>query len=120
MSATLRIILLATSILTVAYVLYRIHKNQLRIQDSIFWIIFSTVVLFMAVFPQPVIAVSNIFGIESPVNFVFLAFIFVAYIKLFSTVSKLSMLENKLKILTYQEVLRGKACEKQLSDASSE
>lgn len=108
MSTVFRIVLIASSILTVVYILYRIHKNQLRIQDSIFWILFSAVVLLLAFFPQPMIRISNALGIISSVNFVFLVFIFVAYIRLFSVTSKLSMLENKLKTLTYQEALKEK------------
>lgn len=111
MSAIFRIILVACSILTVTYVLYRIHKNQLRIQDSIFWIVFSAVILLLAFFPQPMMEVSRFMGIMSPVNLVFLVFIFVAYIKLFAMTSKLSMLENKLKVLTYQIALKEKALE---------
>lgn len=106
MSAEFRIILVACSILTVAYVLFRIHKNQLKIQDSIFWIIFSAVILILAFFPQPMMVLSHLMGIMSPVNLVFLVFIFVSYIKLFAMTSKLSMLENKVKVLTYQMAIR--------------
>lgn len=120
MSAFFRMILIACSVLTVVYVLYRIHKNQLRIQDSIFWIVFSAVILLMAFFPQPIIALAGRMGIMSPVNLVFLVFIFVAYIKLFATTSKLSMLENKIRVLTYQIALKEKTQEDLQAEAKRE
>ena len=78
----------------------------MRIQDSIFWIIFALIAVLLAIFPQIVYWMTSMLGIESPVNFVYLVFIFLAYIKLFSAVTKISALENKLNVLAYEEALR--------------
>lgn len=45
MSLALRILLMIFSVGFVYFVLKRIHKDQLRIQDSIFWILLSVLVL---------------------------------------------------------------------------
>lgn len=52
MSLALRILLMIFSVGFVYFVLKRIHKDQLRIQDSIFWILLSVLVLILAFFPQ--------------------------------------------------------------------
>ena len=106
MPTMLRILLIVSSLLTVGYILSRIHKAKMRIQDSIFWIIFALIAVLLAIFPQIVYWMTSMLGIESPVNFVYLVFIFLAYIKLFSAVTKISALENKLNVLAYEEALR--------------
>ena len=108
MSTYLRLLLIIFSIGFVYFVLQRIHKDQLRIQDSIFWILFSAVILVLSFFPQIAIWMAQSLGIISPVNFIFLVFIFCAYVKLFSLSVKFSNLENKLNKLSYEEALRRK------------
>ena len=83
MSLALRILLMIFSEGFVYFVLKRIHKDQLRIQDSIFWILLSVLVLILALFPQIAIGMAQQLGIISTVNFVFLVFIFCAFIKIF-------------------------------------
>ena len=109
MSLALRILLLIFSIGFVYFVLRRIHKDQLKIQDSVFGIVLSLVVLLLALFPQIAIHMAQQLGIISPVNFVFLVFIFCAFVKIFSMASKISSLEDKLNSLSYDEAIRKKS-----------
>lgn len=81
MSLALRILLMIFSVGFVYFVLKRIHKDQLRIQDSIFWILLSVLVLILAFFPQIAIGMAQQLGIISPVNFVFLVFTFCSFYK---------------------------------------
>ena len=106
MSLALRILLMIFSVGFVYFVLKRIHKDQLRIQDSIFWILLSVLVLILAFFPQIAIGMAQQLGIISPVNFVFLVFIFCAFIKIFSIAAKISNLEDKINKLSYEEAKR--------------
>ena len=106
MSAILRVLLIVSSLGTLIYILGRIHKARLRIQDSIFWIVFSFITLILAVFPHIVYGLTELVGVDSPVNLVFLIFIFIAYIKLFSTTARISALENKINRLAYEEAMK--------------
>lgn len=106
MSLALRILLMIFSVGFVYFVLKRIHKDQLRIQDSIFWILLSVLVLILAFFPQIAIGMAQQLGIISPVNFVFLVLIFCAFIKIFSMAAKISNLEDKINKLSYEEAKR--------------
>ena len=106
MSLALRILLMIFSVGFVYFVLKRIHKDQLRIQDSLVWILLSVLVLILAFFPQFAIVMAQHLGIISPVNFVFLVFIFCAFIKIFSMAAKISNLEDKINKLSYEEAKR--------------
>jgi len=106
MPLMLRILLIVSAIWTAYYILRGIRKSQLSIQDSIFWIVFSVVAFLLAVFPNVAIGMTQLLGFVSPANFIFLVFIFILYIKLFSTSQKISVLENKIKKLGYELALK--------------
>lgn len=108
MSVFLRILLIITSIITVFFVLRKIRKSQLQIEDSIFWIACSAGIIILSIFPSLAIELSKIIGIESPANFVFLTFIFVLLIKVFMMSIKISQLEHKLKILVQEIAIKEK------------
>lgn len=112
MSAAIRALLIISSLFTVAYILRKIHKSQMRIQDSVFWVVFSFVILFMAIFPGIVISIAGLLGIASPVNLVFLVFIFFAYIKIFAMTIRIAVLESKIRSLSYEIALQEKKGEK--------
>ena len=106
MPLMLRILLIVSAIWTAYYILRGIRKSQLSIQDSIFWIVFSVVAFLLAVFPNVAIGMTQLLGFVSPANFIFLVFIFILYIKLFSTSQKISVMENKIKKLGYELALK--------------
>ena len=120
MSLALRILLMIFSVGFVYFVLKRIHKDQLRIQDSIFWILLSVLVLILAFFPQIAIGMAQQLGIISPVNFVFLVFIFCAFIKIFSMAAKISNLEDKINKLSYEEAKRRMQEQEEVEGAQNE
>lgn len=100
MSIGLRILLVLFSALTLLYMIKKIRNSKLQIEYSIFWIIFSLLLLLMSLFPSVVIFLANLLGIQSTVNFVFLCIIFILMLKIFMMTIELSQLENKVKELT--------------------
>ena len=99
MSIILRILLITMSIMTLYYVMKKIRKSQLQIEDSIFWIVFSVGIAILSIFPIIAIFLSRFIGITSPANFIFLVMIFILLLKVFVMSIKISQLEHKLKIL---------------------
>ncbi len=97
MTITLRIILWIASVLNCAWIIQCIRKAQTRIEDSVFWILFSGLLIGMSLFPQVIEWGASITGMQSAVNFVFLSIIFVLMAKLFRISIKMSQLENKLQ-----------------------
>lgn len=105
MSTVLRVALIVVSVLVVFFVLRRIRRAQLNIDDSIWWILFSLLLLLISIFPQIAVWASERMGIQSPANFVFLFMIFVVLAKLFGLSIELSVLKHRLNRLTQKIAL---------------
>lgn len=73
-----------------------------------FWIIFSGVLVIISLFPWLVSLFTRLLGMQLPVNFVFMVFIFILLVKLFMMTIELSTLENKVKDLTQELALEEK------------
>ena len=71
----------------------------MQIADVLFWILFAIILIFMSVFPGAVEWLTELLGVISPVNFVFLAVIFLLLVRCFSLSVKVSGLEAKLNNL---------------------
>ncbi len=108
MSVTLRVLLLLASVLTFIWVLRKIRNAQVTIQDAVFWLLSSLLLVVMGAFPQMVIRAAEMLGVTSPVNFVFLCIIFVLMVKVFLMSIKLSQLEYKLQRLVQHEAIEEK------------
>lgn len=97
MTITLRFILLIASVLNCIWIIQRIRKSQAKIEDAVFWVLFSGLLVCMSVFPQVIEWGAAITGVQSSVNFVFLVIIFILIIKIFRLSIKISQLESKLQ-----------------------
>ena len=114
MSVQIRVVLIFISGLTMYYIIKKIRESKLEIEQSLFWIGFSTLTIFMSIFPKCVYWLTNILQIQSPVNFVFLIIIFILIIKSFLLTLQLSRLENRFKTLVQEIALKEK--EKEIDD----
>ena len=99
MSLVLRIALIVVSLLVVIFVIKKIRKTQLHIDDAIYWIVFSALLFIISVFPEIAIWAAKVLGIQSPANFVFLFVIFMVFIKLFDLAIELSVQKHRLNRL---------------------
>lgn len=106
MTLALRIVLIIFSILTAVFVFRKIRKSQMQIADSLFWIIFCSMLILLSIFPQIANYACNWVGVMAPVNFVFLAIIFLLLLKVFLMSVKISVLENKLQNLVQEYALK--------------
>ena len=102
MSLALRIALVIGAIALTVLVLTGIRKSRMRIEDSLFWVGLSLLVLVLSVFPDLGIWFADMLGVQSPVNFVLLFFIAVLLVKCFFLARQVSQLENKVKELVQQ------------------
>lgn len=99
MDTKLQIILIVASLFTFIFVILRIKKHQLNIDDSIIWILWSIVLLIFSIFPGLPNYFSKLLGFESPSNFIITGFIFLIYIMVFFQGIKISELKEKNKKL---------------------
>lgn len=111
MTATLRIALIVVSILNCVWVIMRIRKAQVKIEDTVFWILFSGLMILLSLFPQIAEVGARFLGVQSQTNFLFLTILYVLILKTFRMSIKVSVLESKLTKLV-QELAVSKAPEK--------
>ena len=72
MSVGLRLFLLAVSLLAGAVVLARIRKSKMQIEDSVFWVLCALLFILLAAFPPILYKLTELFGVQSPANLLFL------------------------------------------------
>ncbi|MDL2294052.1 DUF2304 domain-containing protein [Ruminococcaceae bacterium OttesenSCG-928-D13] len=101
----LQVVLILGSLLTILFMMRRIRQSKLQIQDSIFWIIFSFLLLVLSIFPELTSWVSQKLEIASPINFVYLVIIFVLLINQFLSSVRISRMDARLQQLAQRQAL---------------
>lgn len=102
MSGILRIFMILGAVFLMIFMIKRIRQAKMKIEYTVFWIVFSGILVLMGVFPQLLYWISKMLGFQSPINMVYLVVIFVLIVKLFLTSVQISQLENKVDSLTQQ------------------
>ena len=103
MTIWFQIVLIFVSVMTCAFILRSIRKSQVQINDAIFWVFFSLILLVFSIFPSLAETIASALGIVSAVNFIFLLLI-----NQFQLTLKLSKLDTKFKNLVQTIALRDK------------
>lgn len=115
MSMIMRVLLIAGSLLTAVYVLRRVRKSRMRTEDSVFWLIFSLVLVVMGLFPDAMTRLARMIGVISAANLVFLIVIFLLIIKLFLMDQRISKLQQQVtdtaQTVAIQGLEKRKMCE---------
>ena len=96
MSTAMRVLLIVGSIMTAIYVLRRVRKSRMRTEDSVFWFVFSLVLVLMGLLPKLVTGLAELIGVMSAANLVFLIVIFLLIIKLFMMDQRISALQRQV------------------------
>lgn len=106
MNIPLRVALIVCSVAILFFVMQRIRKSSLEIDDSVFWLVIAAALIVVAVFPQIAYWVSDLLGFQAPVNFVFACGIVVLLVRTFKQDQKIAVLKKKLVALAQHEALR--------------
>ena len=101
----LRVCLILGAFVTAGYVLRRVQQARVQIEDTIYWLALSAVLLLVAVFPGIAYWVSDLLGFVSPINCVFLIVIFLLLARQFVLSIRVSQLDSRLRILTERVAL---------------
>ena len=96
MTVALRCVLIVTSVFLTWFMLRKIRQSKIKIEDSIFWIMLSLLLVIFSLFPGLADILSDIVGTYSTSNFIFLLMIFILLMKVFSMSLKISQLERKV------------------------
>ena len=106
MSATLRVILFVLAVVTAWWILSKIRRLKVKMEDAIFWIFVAVVLCTLSLFPEIVYKLTDIVGVMSPANLVFLIVIFILLEKVFTLSIIVSQLEEKVTVLSSEVALR--------------
>lgn len=115
-SHSMRLLLVLGSLLTVWFVLWRIRKSKMQIEDSLFWLFFSAALIILSIFPEIAFWASRKLGFEAPINFVYLVIIFLLIIKQFFMAVKISQMDNQIRILTQRVALNQEEAQRDKQD----
>lgn len=108
MEIGLQLFFIVISLLTFVYVILKIRKHKLNIDDSIIWILWALVLLIMSIFIDIPIWLSKTLGFDSTSNFIVCLFVFFSYIISFFQTIKISELKEKNKNLIHKLSLKEK------------
>lgn len=105
MSWTLRIVLIAVSVAATIGVIVKIRKAKMQIEDAVFWVLFSFLLILLALCPPLLYFFTNLLGMQSPANLLFLVIIGLLLVKVFFMSLRISLLDEKLKTLAQNAAL---------------
>ena len=108
MTTVLRIVLILASLLTTAMIIRKIRQSKVQIEDGVFWVFVSLILILFSIFPRTADIQSRLAGTYSTSNFIFLFVIFLLLLKVFSLSVKISQLETKQKELVQRIALEKK------------
>ena len=120
MTSTMRILLLLAAVGTVTWILNKIRKLKVKMEDSIYWLFFAVILLLLGLFPEASYRLSDLFGVQSLANLIFLVVIFLMMEKIFTLSILVSQLEEKISVLASEVALRSQAAEKRIKDEEEE
>ena len=116
MSIGLRIALLVAAFFAAAFIIYRIRRSKVRLQDTIFWIATVVILAVMGLFPSVSFWAAKLLGIQSPANFVYLMMIALLFEKLLTLSIQHSQNEEKYVELAAELALRCKDLENRIEE----
>ena len=99
MSLVLQILILIVTLYCFLSVVKAVKKGKMRIEYAIIWVLVTFGLIIVALIPQICVGLSRLLGVISPVNFVFLAIIFILGIVVYILSLKISALEEKINHL---------------------
>ena len=122
MTVILRWVLIIVSILLTFFVLRKIRQSKVKIEDSIFWVMFALMMVVFSIFPGLADILSDFVGTYSTSNFIFMFVIFILLVKVFFLSLKISQLESRVTELIQQLALDRKeeADRKRVADREEE
>ena len=108
MTITLQIILIVVSIITFLFVINKIRKSQLNIEDAVVWILLSLLLIMMSLCLPFIDQIAHMMGFMSTSNFVFTMMLFFLIVIVFGLTAKVSLLNEKVKNLNHYIALKEK------------
>ena len=108
MALGIRIVCIAGAVAMFMFITSNIRKKKVQIEDSLFWMVLSLMLVLIAVFPRIAFDLSAALGFKAPSNFVIVGVVTILLMKLFSLSTEVSSLRHRLNELAQEEALIAK------------
>jgi hypothetical protein len=108
MALGIRIVCIAGAVAMFMFITSNIRKKKVQIEDSLFWMVLSLMLVLIAVFPRIAFDLSAALGFKAPSNFVIVGVVAILLMKLFSLSTEVSSLRHRLNELAQEEALIAK------------
>lgn len=110
---TLRVLLIAASLIVVIVVVHSSRKARMNVKYAILWIVWSALLLIIALWPQLAFYAAKSFGFASVTNFVLVVMVGLLFMFNYYTYLKMSHMAKEINDLNYElALLRKKDDEK--------
>lgn len=116
MSIVLRCVLLVVAMFSCGWIIHRIRKAQVRLEDTLFWIMSAVILAILGLFPELSYWMARMLGIQSPANFIFFIMICLLFEKVLTMSILHSQIEEKYINMAAEMALRCKDLEKQIEE----
>ena len=119
MTTVLRVVLIIVSLLVFFVMMKKIRQAKVKIEDSMFWVLFALLLVVFSIFPGAADWLSDLVGTMSTANFIFMLMIFLLLIKNFAMSLRISQLETKVKELVQRIALDDNELQKEIHDCET-
>lgn len=120
MSVILRSMLLIAAVFSIGWILHRIRRSKVRLEDTLFWIGAGAILGVLGLFPEISYRMSSLFGFQSASNFIFFLMICLLFEKVLTLSIIHSQMEDKYVVMVAEMALRCKDLEKQIDELKEE
>ena len=114
MSIVLSSVLLIAALFSVGWIMHRIRKSKVRLEDSLFWVGLGIILGVLGLFPQVSYAMARFLGFQSASNFVLFLMICLLFEKVFTLSITHSQMEDRYVVMIAELALRCKDLEKKI------
>ena len=102
MNESLRISMILLAIITFLFVVRKVKYNTIHIKDTIIWVLWTALVMILAIFPQILSYISHLLGFELVSNSIFFFICGFLYITVFLQAQKVSLQQERIKNLSQE------------------
>lgn len=102
---SLRALLVIGALFALGVVGRQVKKDKIMIEDAVFWVVVSVILVLLALFPRIAITLAYRLGFMSASNLVYLAIIVLLLWKVFTNSAEISRLKAKVNELAQEMAL---------------
>lgn len=109
MATSLRIVLVASALIVLLFMVGKIKKSQMKAMDAFFWLLFSLSFVILAAFPQIAAFLASLLGFQAASNFIFVYVIAVLVVRDFTSTIRYAKLRDRFDALVEEVALQDSA-----------